>query len=62
MIRIATIECSALLEVYPQNPPGGPSLDWSALDKDCCQAPPLRRCPHACVEIKIKLRFPNLDG
>jgi hypothetical protein len=61
--KLATIECatcSALLEVYPQDAPDEPSLGWSALDDGhLCQAPPLRRCPHARAE--IKLRFPAVD-
>jgi hypothetical protein len=61
--KLATIECvtcSALLEVYPQDVPAEPSLGWSALDDGhFCQAPPLRRCPHARAE--IKLRFPSID-
>jgi hypothetical protein len=61
--KVATIECStcsALLEVYPQDVPGDPALGWDALDDGhLCQAPPLKRCPHARAE--IKLRFPNFD-
>jgi hypothetical protein len=61
--KLATIECatcSVLLEVYPQDVPDEPSLGWSALDDGhLCQAPPLRRCPHARAE--IKLRFPAVD-
>jgi hypothetical protein len=61
--KLATIECStcsALLEVYPQAVPGEPSLGWSALDDGhLCKALPLRRCPHARTE--IKLRFPSVD-
>jgi hypothetical protein len=61
--KLATIECatcSVLLEVYPQDVPDEPSLGWSALDDGhLCQVPPLRRCPHARAE--IKLRFPAVD-
>jgi hypothetical protein len=61
--KLATIECvtcSALLEVCPQDVPDEPSRGWSALDDGhFCQAPPLRRCPHARAE--IKLRFPTVD-
>jgi hypothetical protein len=61
--ELATIECStcsALLEVHLQNVPGEPSLGWSALDDGhLCKALPLRRCPHARAE--IKLRFPSVD-
>jgi hypothetical protein len=34
-LKVATIECStcsALLEVYPQDVPGEPSLGWDALN------------------------------
>jgi len=62
--KVATIECStcaALLEVYPQNVPGEPSLGWDVLDDgELCKAPPLRRCPRARAE--IKLRFPAFEG
>jgi hypothetical protein len=62
--KVATIECStcaALLEVYPQNVPGEPSLGWDVLDDgELCKAPPLRRCPHARAE--IKLRFPAFEA
>jgi len=61
---LATIECStclALLEVYPQALPDEPNLGWSALyDGQLCQAPPLRRCPHARAEVKF--RFQEFDG
>ena len=61
--KLATIECatcSVLLEVYPQDIPGEPCLGWNALDDGhLCEAPPLRRCPHARTE--IKLRFPSVD-
>ena len=64
--KLATIECatecatcSALLEVYPQDVSGEPVLGWNTLDEDCCKAPPLKRCPHARAE--IKLRFPSVD-
>ncbi len=61
--KVATIECStcsALLEIYPQAVPGEPSLAWRALDNGhLCKALPLRRCPHARAE--IKLRFPSVD-
>jgi hypothetical protein len=60
--KVATIECAtcaALLEVYPQDVPGEPSLGWNTLGEDCCKAPPLKRCPHARTE--IKLRFPTVD-
>jgi hypothetical protein len=64
MARIATIECStcsALLEIYPQDLPGEPKLGWNALDDgQLCRAPPLRRCPHARAE--VKLRFQEFDG
>jgi hypothetical protein len=43
--KVATIECatcSALLEVYPQDLPGEPSLGWNTLDEDRCKAPPLK--------------------
>jgi hypothetical protein len=63
MARIATIECStcsALLEAYAQALPDEPNLGWSALDDgQLCKAPPLRRCPHARVE--VKLRFQEFD-
>jgi hypothetical protein len=62
MANIATIECStcsALLEVYPQDVPGEPSLGCSTRDGELCKAPPLRRYPHAWAE--IKRRFPNSD-
>jgi hypothetical protein len=62
--KVATIECStcsALLEIYPQNVPGEPSLGWDVLDDgELCKAPPLRRCPRARAE--IKLRFPAFEG
>jgi hypothetical protein len=62
--KLAIIECStcsALLEVYPQALPDEPNLGWSALDGgQLCQAPPLRRCPHARAE--VKLRFQEFDG
>jgi hypothetical protein len=62
--KVATIECStcsALLEIYPQNEPGEPSLGWDVLDDgELCKAPPLRRCPRARAE--IKLRFPAFEG
>jgi hypothetical protein len=55
-LKVATIECStcsALLEVYPQDVPGEPSLGWDALnDGHLCKAPPMRRCPYARAEIK----------
>ena len=60
--KLAIIECStcsALLEIYPQDVPGEPSLGWNALDENRCQSPPLRRCRHARAE--IKLRFPAVD-
>jgi hypothetical protein len=61
--KLATIECatcSVLFEVYPQDVPDEPSLGWSALGNGyLCQAPPLRRCPHARAE--IRLRFPSVD-
>jgi hypothetical protein len=60
--KVATIECStcsALLEVHPQDVPGEPNLGWNTLDEDRCKAPPLKRCPHARAE--IKLRFPTVD-
>jgi hypothetical protein len=61
--KLATIECStcsALLEVYPQDAPGEPSLGWDALDDgQLCDAPPLKRCPHARAD--IKMRFPAVD-
>ena len=60
--KVATIECatcSALLEVCPQDVSGEPVLGWNTLDEDCCKAPPLKRCPHARAE--IKLRFPTVD-
>jgi hypothetical protein len=61
--KVATIECStcsALLEIYPQNVPGEPSLGWDVLDDaELCKPPPLKRCPHARAE--IKLRFPGVD-
>jgi hypothetical protein len=64
MARIATGECSTcsvLLEIYPQTVPDAPNLGWSALDDgQLCQAPPLRRCPHARGE--VKLRFQEFDG
>ena len=61
--KVATIECStcsALLKVYPQAVADEPNLGWSALDDgQLCKAPPLKRCPHARAE--IKLRFPGVD-
>ena len=61
--KLATIECSTcsvLLEVYPQNTPGQPSLGWNALeDGQLCKVPPLKRCPHA--RTAVKLRFPGVD-
>ena len=32
---------------------------WNTFDEDRCKLPPLRRCPHALAEIKI--RFPGFD-
>jgi hypothetical protein len=63
MLKMATIECSTcstLLEVYPQDAPGGPNLGWTALDADQCKAPPINRCPHARAE--VKRRFAGFDG
>jgi hypothetical protein len=61
--KVATIECAtcaALLEVFPQDVRGEPGLSWNALDDGhLCRAPPLRRCPHARAE--MKLRFPSVD-
>ena len=62
--KLTTIECSTcsvLLEVYPQNTPGQPTLGWNALEDDqLCKAPPLGRCPHAWAE--VKRLFPDFDG
>ena len=61
--KMATIECSTcstLLEIYPQDAPGEPNLGWTALNADQCRAPPIRRCPHARME--VKRRFPDYDG
>jgi hypothetical protein len=59
LASIECAECSALIEVYPQNVPGEPSLEWITRDEALCKAPPLRRCLHARAE--IKLRFPGVD-
>jgi len=61
--KMATIECSTcstLLEVYPQDAQGEPNLSWRALDADQCKAPPIKRCPYARAE--VKLRFAGYDG
>ena len=59
MVMIDCSTCSALIDVYPQDAPGEPSLDWSTRDEDLCKAPPLRRCPHA--PAAMKKRFPGFD-
>jgi hypothetical protein len=60
--KLATIECStcsALIEVYPAAIRDGPDLEWSTLGNECCQLPPVTRCPYARNE--VKRRFPDLD-
>jgi hypothetical protein len=59
LMTIECSTCSALIEVYPQDVPGEPSVGWSTRDEEFCKAPPLRRCPHARAE--IKRQFPGSD-
>jgi hypothetical protein len=60
--KLATIECatcSALIEVYPAAIRDGPDLEWSAPGDECCQSPPVTRCPYARDE--IRRRFPDMN-
>ena len=60
LASIECVQCSALLEVYPQRTPGKPALEWITQDENLCKSPPVSRCPHARTE--IERRFPGFDA